>query len=143
MNDNINLFLKSSIISCLIFDICHASQSDTVLQFEIQIIEFFVPYSLMLKAFGGYRKGEMAKNIFKIYSAGAVADFMFSPEHGNFASLLVELGIDWEFVEWLDSRPDEGFDIEEKMRSRGKQIIEGALLVAMFEFILSITSVHR
>lgn len=99
------------------------------------MLEFFVPYTLMLKAFGGYRKGEVVKNIFKIYSAGAVADFMFSPEHGNFASLLVELGIENEFIAWLDSRPDEGFDIEDKMRSRGKQIIEGALVAGMFETI--------
>jgi len=58
---------------------------------------------------------------------------MFSPEYGNFASLLVELGVQNEFVQWLDSRPENADDLFEKFQARGKQVIEGGLLGVMFD----------
>ena len=96
-------------------------------------LEFMIPFTSMLKATKAYQGGNMATNALKVYGSGAVADFMFSPENGNFASLLVELGIQNEFVQWLDSRPENSDDIYEKMVSRGKQVVEGAAIGLMFD----------
>ena len=96
-------------------------------------LEFMIPFTGMLKATKAYKGGNMATNALKVYGSGAVADFMFSPEYGNFASLLVELGVQNEFVQWLDSRPQDADDLFEKFQSRGKQVIEGGILGVMFD----------
>lgn len=99
----------------------------------VGLIEFMIPFQGMLKATKAYKGGNMATNALKVYGSGAVADFMFSPENGNFASLLVELGIQNEFVEWLDSRPENSDDLYEKMIARGKQVLEGGLIGVAFD----------
>lgn len=96
-------------------------------------LEFMIPFTSMLKATKAYKGGNAATNALKVYGSGAVADFMFSPEYGNFASLLVELGVQNEFVQWLDSRPENADDLFEKFQARGKQVIEGGLLGVMFD----------
>tara|TARA_R100001509_G_scaffold61242_3_gene33855 strand:+ start:2823 stop:4481 length:1659 start_codon:yes stop_codon:yes gene_type:complete len=96
-------------------------------------LEFMIPFTGMLKATKAYQGGNMATNALKVYGSGAVADFMFSPEYGNFASLLVELGVQNEFVQWLDSRPEDADDLYQKFVSRGKQVIEGGIMGAMFD----------
>jgi len=96
-------------------------------------LEFMIPFNSMLKATKAYKGGNAATNALKVYGSGAVADFMFSPEYGNFASLLVELGVQNEFVQWLDSRPENADDLFEKFQARGKQVIEGGLLGVMFD----------
>lgn len=96
-------------------------------------LEFMIPFTSMLKATKAYKGGNAATNALKVYGSGAVADFMFSPEYGNFASLLVELGVQNEFVQWLDSRPENADDLFEKFQARGKQVIEGGVLGVMFD----------
>ena len=96
-------------------------------------LEFMIPFTGMLKATKAYQGGNMATNALKVYGSGAVADFMFSPEYGNFASLLVELGVQNEFVQWLDSRPEDADDLYQKFVARGKQVIEGGIMGAMFD----------
>jgi hypothetical protein len=96
-------------------------------------LEFMIPFTTMLKATKAYKGGNAATNVLKVYGSGAVADFMFSPQYGNFASLLSELGIQNEFIQFLDSRVDEEADIIEKMKGRGKGVIEGVLMGAMFD----------
>lgn len=98
-------------------------------------LEFMIPFTSMLKATKAYKGGNMATNALKVYGSGAVADFMFSPQYGNFASLLSEFGIQNEFIQFLDSRVDEEADIIEKMKGRGKSVIEGALMGAMFDTV--------
>jgi len=98
-------------------------------------IEFMIPFTSMLKATKAYKTGNKATNALKVYGSGAVADFMFSPQYGNFASLLSEFGIQNEFIQFLDSRVDEEADIIEKMKGRGKGVIEGALMGFMFDTV--------
>jgi len=98
-------------------------------------LEFMIPFNSMLKATKAYKTGNKATNALKVYGSGAVADFMFSPQYGNFASLLSEFGIQNEFIQFLDSRVDEEADIIEKMKGRGKGVIEGALMGFMFDTV--------
>lgn len=101
------------------------------------LIEFMIPFKTMLTATKAYKGGNMATNALKVYGSGAVADFMFSPENGNFASLLVELGVQNEFVNWLDSRPENADDLEQKLKARGKQVLEGGIIGVAFD-----TAIH-
>lgn len=99
-------------------------------------LEFMIPFTTMLKATKAYKGGNAATNALKVYGSGAVADFMFSPEYGNFASLLVELGVQNEFVNWLDSRPENADDLEQKFIARGKQTLEGGLIGVAFDTLI-------
>ena len=101
------------------------------------IISFMVPYVSFLKM----TKAETAGgNLFRHYSAGAVADFMFDPTHGNLSSLLVEMGVANEFVQALDSRPEDidqfEKDIKAKFAARGKQTAEGIFIGAAVSAIV-------
>ncbi len=102
------------------------------------IISFMVPYVSFLKM----TKAETAGgNLFRHYSAGAVADFMFDPTHGNLSSLLVEMGVANEFVQALDSRPEDidqfEKDIKAKFAARGKQTAEGIFIGAAVSAIVA------
>lgn len=99
-------------------------------------IEFMIPFKTMLTATKAYKGGNLATNALKVYGSGAVADFMFSPENGNLASLLVELGVQNEFVNWLDSRPENADDLEQKLKARGKATLEGGIFGIAFDTLI-------
>ena len=101
------------------------------------LIEFMIPFTSMLKATKAFKGGNAAVTALKFYGSGAVADFMFSPENGNFASLLVELGVQNEFVNWLDSRPENADDLEQKLKARGKQVLEGGIIGSVFDIAIN------
>jgi hypothetical protein len=102
------------------------------------IISFMVPYTAYLKMTKAATAGG---NIFRHYSAGAVADFMFDPTHGNLSSVLVEMGVANEVIQALDSRPEEvdqfEKDIKAKFAARGKQTAEGIFIGAVISSIFA------
>ena len=93
------------------------------------LVSFMVPYVGLLKMTKATTPGG---NVFRHYGAGAFADFMFDPTHGNLSSVLVDMGIANEFVTALDSRPEEfdqfEKDIKAKFAARGKQTAEGLFI---------------
>ena len=93
------------------------------------LVSFMVPYVGALKMTKATTPGG---NVFRHYGAGAFADFMFDPTHGNLSSVLVDMGIANEFVTALDSRPEEfdqfEKDIKAKFAARGKQTAEGLFI---------------
>lgn len=102
------------------------------------IISFMVPYTAYLKMTTAATTGG---NIFRHYSAGAVADFMFDPTHGNLSSVLVEMGVANEVIQALDSRPEDidqfEKDIKAKFVARGKQTVEGIFIGAVLSSIFA------
>jgi len=84
---------------------------------------------LTVFAVGGGLAGTMARGV----AAGALADATFNPEMGNLSTMLEEMGIKWEVIELLNSQVGEDATAEERLRARGKNAIEGALLSVVIE----------
>jgi hypothetical protein len=80
-------------------------------------------------AAGGGLAGTMARGV----AAGALADATFNPEMGNLSTMLEEMGIKGEVIELLNSQVGEDATAEERLRARGKNAIEGALLSVVIE----------
>ena len=102
------------------------------------MVSFMVPYVSLLKMTKANTAGG---NLFRHYSAGAVADFMFDPTHGNLSTLLVEMGVANDFIKALDSSPEDidqfEKDIVAKFKARGKQTAEGIFIGAAVGVIAS------
>ncbi len=95
------------------------------------MVSFMVPYVSFLRMTKANTAGG---NLFRHYSAGAVADFMFDPKHGNLSTLMVEMGVANDFIKALDSSPEDidqfEKDIVAKFKARGKQTAEGIFIGA-------------
>tara|TARA_R110002051_G_scaffold2646_1_gene14117 strand:- start:5574 stop:8843 length:3270 start_codon:yes stop_codon:yes gene_type:complete len=84
-------------------------------------------------AAGGGLAGTMAR----VYAAGALADATFDPEMGNLSTMLKEMDIENEFIDFLDSQVGEDATAEERLRARGKQGIEGGLISVPIDLIIT------
>ena len=78
----------------------------------------------------------------RIYGAAAFADFLYSPDHGNLSTLIKDLGVENEFLTYLDSSPETEDqylkDIDAKMRGRFQNIAEGLVLGGSIDAVLKV-----
>ena len=78
----------------------------------------------------------------RIYGAAAFADFLYSPDHGNLSTLIKDLGVENEFLTYLDSSPETEDqylkDIDAKMRGRFQNIAEGLVLGGSIDAVLGV-----
>lgn len=79
---------------------------------------------------GGFAKGA---GYLSRMGSGAIADALMDPEEGNFATFLREMNVDNTFINWLDSEVGEDAEAEERLKSRLKQTLDGAMIGGVFD----------
>lgn len=108
------------------------------------LVSFMVPYVGALKMTKATTTGG---NAFRHFGAGAFADFMFDPTHGNLSSVLVDMGIANEFTQAMDSRPEEfdqfEKDIKAKFAARGVNTAEGLFIGGAITSIMATLRLMR
>jgi len=67
---------------------------------------------------------------------GGFADAMFDPEDGNISTLLRELGLDNDVLEYIDSAVDEDADAAERLKARLINAFEGAVAGGAIDLIV-------
>jgi hypothetical protein len=67
---------------------------------------------------------------------GGFADALFDPEDGNISTLLRDLGLDNDVLEYLDSAVDEDADASERLKARLKNAFEGGIAGAAIDSIV-------
>ena len=106
------------------------------------IISFLVPYLGMLKM---ARAETGTEKVLSHFTAGGIADYLFDPTHGNLSSVLVDMGVANEFIQALDSRPEEvdqfEKDIKAKFAAREKNVAEGMLIGATISSVMAFVKI--
>ena len=90
---------------------------------------------------GGFSKG--ATLLQQTYKGG-VADFLFNPEEGNIATAIRSMGVENEFLAYLDSQVGEDADDLERLEARLIQAAEGGVLgVAITKLIPAVVGAAK
>jgi lysozyme len=90
---------------------------------------------------GGFSKGA---TLFQQTVKGGVADFLFDPEEGNIATAIRSMGVENEFLAYLDSQVGEDADDLERLEARLVQAAEGGVLgVAITKLIPAVVGAAK
>jgi lysozyme len=91
------------------------------------VVNGLTQFMSVFAGIGGFSKGStLLQQTWK----GGIADFLFDPEEGNIATALRTMGIENEFLAFMDSQVGEDADAEERLKARLITSLEGGAIGA-------------
>lgn len=105
------------------------------------VVNGLTQFLSVFSGLGGFSKGA---TLFQQTWKGGVADLLFDPEEGNIATAIRSMGVENEFLAYLDSQVGEDADDLERLEARLVQAAEGGVLgVAITKLIPAVVAATK